>query len=97
LIHWNSQIDDFLVLLPLGNVRYKRLYLKMLKHRADIMKKLVRRMNDIHVAFSIYPYQEQSRTYNELATATGDSKYLLLKQQADANVEKGWINVSPGN
>ena len=65
-------------------------YLKMLKHRAEAMEKIVEHDYEVHAVPSKYLLEEQSRTYNELATATGDSKYTLLKQQVDSRIKEGY-------
>lgn len=64
-------------------------YLRMLKNREQNMAKIVGHLN----ATSAYPtgemYREQSRTYDELYKLTGEKNYLLLKQQADTNLQEG--------
>jgi hypothetical protein len=64
-------------------------YLRMLKHREQAMAKMVAHDNDIHAFPTKDMYLEQSRTYDELYKLTNDRTYLLLKQQADTNLQEG--------
>jgi hypothetical protein len=64
-------------------------YLRMLKNREQAMARMVAHDNDIHAYPTKDMYTEQSRTYGELYTLTNDKTYLLLKQQADTNLQEG--------
>jgi hypothetical protein len=64
-------------------------YLRMLKNREQAMARMVAHDNDIHAFPTKDMYLEQSRTYDELYKLTNDNTYLLLKQQADTNLQEG--------
>ena len=68
-------------------------YLRMLKNREQAMARIVAHQNDINAYPTKNLYLEQSRTYDELYKLTNDKTYLLLKQQADTNLQEGyyWI------
>jgi hypothetical protein len=64
-------------------------YLRMLRHREQALARLVA-FRDAQRAYPTKEvYLEQSRLYNELYTLTGENNYLLLKQQADADLREG--------
>jgi hypothetical protein len=65
-------------------------YLRMLKNREQVMARLVTHKNEIHAYPTKDVYLEQSRTYDELYKLTNDRTYLLLKQQADTNLQEGY-------
>jgi hypothetical protein len=64
-------------------------YLRMLKNREQALARLVAIKNDTHAYPTKDVYLEQSRTYDELYKLTNDKTYLLLKQQADTNLQEG--------
>jgi hypothetical protein len=64
-------------------------YLRMLKNREQAMARMVAHDNDINAYPTKDMYLEQSRTYDELYKLTNDKTYLLLKQQADTNLQEG--------
>lgn len=64
-------------------------YLRMLKDREQNMARIVAHENDLHGFPTKDMYLEQSRTYDELYKLTNDHSYLLLKQQADTNLQEG--------
>ena len=68
-------------------------YLRMLKNREQALARLVAIKNDEHAFPTKEVYQEQSSTYNELYKLTNDKTDLLLKQQADTNLQEGhyWV------
>ena len=68
-------------------------YLRMLKNREQALARLVAIKNDEHAFPTKEVYLEQSSTYDELYKLTGDKTYLLLKQQADTNLQEGhyWV------
>ena len=73
-------------------------YLRMLKHREQVMAKLVGQRYAERADVNNEIYQEQVRTYDELYKMTNDRSYLLLKQQADTNQQtKGWRTVPDGS
>ena len=65
-------------------------YLRMLKEREQAMARLVTHTRELQAVPMKGTYEEQSRTYDELYKLTGDKNYLLLKQQADTNLEQGY-------
>jgi hypothetical protein len=65
-------------------------YLRMLKNREQAMARLVTHQKEIHAYPTKDVYIEQSRTYDELYKLTNDKTYLLLKQQADTNLQEGY-------
>ncbi|OGN98981.1 MAG: hypothetical protein A2Y89_00105 [Chloroflexi bacterium RBG_13_51_18] len=68
-------------------------YLRMLRNREQALARLVAIKNDEHAFPTKEVYLEQSRTYDELYKLTGEKSYLLLKQQADTNIQEGhyWV------
>ena len=68
-------------------------YLRMLKNREQALARLVAIKNDEHAFPTKEVYLEQSSTYDELYKLTNDKTYLLLKQQADTNLQEGhyWV------
>jgi hypothetical protein len=64
-------------------------YLRMLKNREQALARLVAIKNDEHAFPTKEVYLEQSTTYDELYKLTNDRTYLLLKQQADTNLQEG--------
>lgn len=67
-------------------------YLRMLHNREQGMARLVALRNERHAFVCKDIYEVQSRTYDELYKLTGDNDYLLLKQQADTNLELGYYS-----
>jgi hypothetical protein len=65
-------------------------YLRMLKNREQALARLVAIKNDEHAFPTKEVYLEQSSTYDELYKLTKDNNYLLLKQQADTNIQQGY-------
>ena len=65
-------------------------YLRMLKNREQALARLVGIKNDEHAFPTKEVYLEQSSTYDELYKLTNDKTYLLLKQQADTNLQEGY-------
>jgi hypothetical protein len=68
-------------------------YLKMLKDREQKMSRLNAKFSANGGIASRYFYEEQARVYNELYKLTNQHDYLLLKQQAEANVTLGWYKI----
>ena len=68
-------------------------YLRMLRNREQALARLVGIKNDQHAFPTKEVYLEQSSVYDELYTLTSDKTYLLLKQQADTNLQEGhyWV------
>jgi hypothetical protein len=68
-------------------------YLRMLRNREQALARLVGIKNDEHAFPTKEVYEEQSSTYDELYKLTGEKTYLLLKQQADTNIQEGhyWV------
>lgn len=64
-------------------------YLRMLRNREQALARLVAIKNDEHAFPTKEVYLEQSSTYDELYKLTNDNTYLLLKQQADTNLQEG--------
>jgi hypothetical protein len=64
-------------------------YIQMLKQRVEAMEKLNGHARDMHALLTKETLLEQSRTYGELASLTGDGRYTLLKQQVDSTVKEG--------
>ncbi len=63
--------------------------MRMLKDREQALAKLVGIKNNEHAFPTKEVYTEQSRLYDELYKLTGQNSYLLLKQQADTNLQEG--------
>jgi hypothetical protein len=68
-------------------------YLRMLKHREQGLARLVAIKNDEHAFPTKEVYLQQSSVYDELYKLTKEQSYLLLKQQADTNIQEGhyWV------
>ncbi len=71
-------------------------YLRMLRNREQALARLVAFKNERHALPTEDVYLEQSRLYDELYKLTGENNYLLLKQQADTNIQEGhyWKRVT---
>jgi hypothetical protein len=65
-------------------------YLRMLRNREQALARLVGIKNDTHAYPAKEVYLEQARLYDELYKLTSEKNYLLLKQQADTNIQLGY-------
>jgi hypothetical protein len=72
------------------------IYIQMLKQRAEATEKYVGHARDEHAGVTQELYMEQSRTYGELASLTGDSRYTQLKQQVDSYLKADFLVIHRG-